>query len=209
LNHWPFWLGGLALAGAAVLHWLLVGRVLAVSGRVTRIVNRLRFGPPEASLDEEMTAADLAEALRQATEAEFGQVAVDPPSAQPPPLPPPDAPAPANLFRSPPPMVAHVLFFGGLAAGGMLSSWTTGSHPITATLHGETFARLVGGSPVTSSMLLLISGVFIGFGTRMAGGCTSGHGLCGVSRFQPGSILATAAFFGVGVISSLVVGRFL
>jgi uncharacterized membrane protein YedE/YeeE len=36
----------------------------------------------------------------------------------------------------------------------------------------------------------------------MAGGCTSGHGLCGVSRFQPGSLLTTAAFFGAAVALS-------
>jgi uncharacterized protein len=208
LTYWPFWLGGLALAGAAVVHWFLVGRMLAVSGRITLIVNRFRFGNPDPGLAD-MTAADLAEALRQATAAEFG-----PPSANAPPVSvqspdPPDAPALAPLWGSPPPFVAHVLFFAGLAAGGLLSSYAAGGGAATAMLHGETFTRLVGGSPVVSSLLLLTAGVCIGFGTRMAGGCTSGHGLCGVSRFQPGSMLTTATFFGVGVISSLVAGRFL
>jgi hypothetical protein len=213
LNYWPFWLSGLALAAVAVLHWVLIGRMLAVSGRMTQLVNRLRFGREEPGL-EGMTAAELAEALQQATAAEFGQAALEALPAEAPPgdAPPAEAthtPAPVDLRTSPPPVAAHLLFFGGLAAGGLLSSWWAGGGPLTATLRGETFARLVGGSPVVSAVLLLGSGVLIGFGTRMAGGCTSGHGLCGVSRFQPGSILATASFFGVGIILSLVIGRFL
>jgi uncharacterized membrane protein YedE/YeeE len=40
----------------------------------------------------------------------------------------------------------------------------------------------------------------------MAGGCTSGHGMCGVSRFQKGSLLATVAFFGAGVATAFALG---
>jgi hypothetical protein len=57
--------------------------------------------------------------------------------------------------------------------------------------------------------MLLAGGALVGFGTRMAGGCTSGHGMCGVSRFQKGSLLATAAFFGTGVVTSLLLGKLL
>lgn len=49
---------------------------------------------------------------------------------------------------------------------------------------------------------LLLGGLLIGFGTRMAGGCTSGHGLSGSGRFQPSSLVSTAAFFGGGVVVS-------
>jgi len=55
---------------------------------------------------------------------------------------------------------------------------------------------------------LLLGGLCVGFGTRMAGGCTSGHGLCGVSRFQPGSLVATVAFFATGVAVSFALGVF-
>ena len=55
-----------------------------------------------------------------------------------------------------------------------------------------------------SYTVLLLGGVLIGWGTRMSGGCTSGHGLCGVSRAQPGSLVATCAFFGTGIVVSLL-----
>ena len=52
---------------------------------------------------------------------------------------------------------------------------------------------------VTSSIPLLVAGGFlVGFGTRMGGGCTSGHGVCGISRLSPRSLVATAAFMVAG-----------
>lgn len=46
---------------------------------------------------------------------------------------------------------------------------------------------------------LLIAGLLVGLGTRYAGGCTSGHGVCGLSRLSPRSLIATLAFMGAGV----------
>jgi uncharacterized membrane protein YedE/YeeE len=46
----------------------------------------------------------------------------------------------------------------------------------------------------TSAPLLLAGGLLIGFGTRLGGGCTSGHGVCGLSRLAPRSLLATGLF---------------
>lgn len=51
---------------------------------------------------------------------------------------------------------------------------------------------------------LLIAGLIVGFGTRMGSGCTSGHGVCGLSRLSPRSILATAIFLGSGIITVTV-----
>ena len=57
---------------------------------------------------------------------------------------------------------------------------------------------------VTSSLPLLIAaGLLVGFGTRMGNGCTSGHGVCGMARPSPRSLVATGAFMGAGF---LVVG---
>jgi uncharacterized membrane protein YedE/YeeE len=42
--------------------------------------------------------------------------------------------------------------------------------------------------------ILTLAGLLAGFGTRMAGGCTSGHGVCGIARFSPRSLVATAVF---------------
>ena len=49
---------------------------------------------------------------------------------------------------------------------------------------------------------LLLAGAFmVGFGTRMGGGCTSGHGVCGIGRLSWRSIVATLVFMGTGVMS--------
>jgi uncharacterized protein len=50
--------------------------------------------------------------------------------------------------------------------------------------------------------LTLLAGLLVGFGTRLGSGCTSGHGVCGVSRLSPRSLTATATFVGVGMISA-------
>lgn len=50
-----------------------------------------------------------------------------------------------------------------------------------------------------SSALLVAAGLAIGFGARLGNGCTSGHGICGVSRFSPRSIAAAAIFTAAGV----------
>ena len=52
--------------------------------------------------------------------------------------------------------------------------------------------------------VMLIAGLFVGFGTRMGGGCTSGHGVCGLSRLSPRSLAATLAFMGAGFATVLV-----
>jgi uncharacterized membrane protein YedE/YeeE len=47
--------------------------------------------------------------------------------------------------------------------------------------------------------VLVIAGLAVGIGTRYASGCTSGHGVCGISRFSPRSLVATATFVGTGM----------
>ena len=60
---------------------------------------------------------------------------------------------------------------------------------------------LTAGAPaiiVTASVPLLVAGgLLVGFGTRLGGGCTSGHGVCGLSRLSPRSLVATGVFIGV------------
>ena len=45
---------------------------------------------------------------------------------------------------------------------------------------------------------ILVAGLIVGFGTRLGSGCTSGHGVCGISRLSPRSIIATIVFMGGG-----------
>ncbi|AFY00979.1 YeeE/YedE family protein [Bdellovibrio bacteriovorus] len=51
-----------------------------------------------------------------------------------------------------------------------------------------------------SLTLIVIAGLFVGFGTVMGSGCTSGHGVCGISRFSVRSILATVVFIVTGMM---------
>ena len=58
---------------------------------------------------------------------------------------------------------------------------------------------------ITNSYLLIISGGFlVGFGTRLGGGCTSGHGICGIGRLSVNSMIATAIFVLTGMITVFI-----
>jgi hypothetical protein len=61
------------------------------------------------------------------------------------------------------------------------------------------------GTAVDSLPVLVASGLLVGFGTRMGGGCTSGHGICGISRFSTRSILATMMFMGTAIATVAIV----
>ena len=53
--------------------------------------------------------------------------------------------------------------------------------------------------------MIVIAGLLVGVGTRYASGCTSGHGVCGLSRLSPRSLVATASFMGAGFVTVYVV----
>lgn len=55
------------------------------------------------------------------------------------------------------------------------------------------------------SALLVVAGLLVGIGTRYGSGCTSGHGVCGLSRRSPRSMVATAAFMLAGFATVFVV----
>ena len=58
---------------------------------------------------------------------------------------------------------------------------------------------------ITSSYLLIIPGGFlVGFGTRLGGGCTSGHGICGIGRLSVSSMIATVIFLATGMITVFI-----
>ena len=63
----------------------------------------------------------------------------------------------------------------------------------------------IGASP-RSLIWLAVAGLLVGAGTRVSGGCTSGHGVCGISRFAPRSIVATLVFMLCGVVTASVLG---
>ena len=60
---------------------------------------------------------------------------------------------------------------------------------------------------ISDSLILLIAaGAMVGFGTRLSSGCTSGHGISGISRFSLRSIIATITFMLVGILTVLIMG---
>jgi uncharacterized membrane protein YedE/YeeE len=63
---------------------------------------------------------------------------------------------------------------------------------ITAAVQGEVAVDVRG-----SALLLIAGGLFVGVGTQLGSGCTSGHGVCGLGRRSPRSLVATATFMGV------------
>ena len=78
----------------------------------------------------------------------------------------------------------RVAFLLGLIAAPAASFAFTG--PIIATIEANT-------------EILVIAGLLVGIGTRYGAGCTSGHGVCGLSRLSPRSLVATLAFMGAGM----------
>lgn len=56
---------------------------------------------------------------------------------------------------------------------------------------------------------IIIGGFLVGFGSRMGSGCTSGHGICGMGRFSPRSIIATISFMSAGIVTVFVIRHLL
>ncbi len=90
----------------------------------------------------------------------------------------------------------------GVVVGAFLSSLISGSFRIELipTLWNNTF----GGSIILRFFAALIGGILIGFGARMAGGCTSGHGISGTLQLAVGSWLALIMFFIGGIFTAFL-----
>ncbi|MGM4887049.1 YeeE/YedE family protein [Tardiphaga sp. 20_F10_N6_6] len=74
--------------------------------------------------------------------------------------------------------------------------------PLLASLSGTPLP-----APVmpASLIVIVIAGLLVGFGSRMGGGCTSGHGVCGIARLSARSIVATAIFMAAAIATVAVV----
>jgi uncharacterized membrane protein YedE/YeeE len=72
---------------------------------------------------------------------------------------------------------------------------------ILAPLSGSLAGYVVAEPQMPASWaVIVIAGLLVGFGTRLGGGCTSGHGICGVARLSPRSLVATAVFMAVAIV---------
>lgn len=88
----------------------------------------------------------------------------------------------------------RVLFFAGLLAGGLLLAWLRpGSFSAPMPLNAGGLSMLVA------------AGLLVGFGSRLGNGCTSGHGICGISRGSARSFAATLIFVATGVLTVFLI----
>ena len=95
-----------------------------------------------------------------------------------------------NLFFSKNNRLDNILFIVGVILGPIIYQTVTKSIiPFTIT---------------TSIPVIILGGIFVGAGTKIGSGCTSGHGICGISRFSIRSIVATLVFLTTGTLTVLV-----
>jgi uncharacterized membrane protein YedE/YeeE len=93
----------------------------------------------------------------------------------------------------------------GLVLGGVLSALSTGGWSPTWDL--GVFDSVIGLGPGGKMAWMFAGGLFIGFGTRLAGGCTSGHGIFGLSNLEAPSLVSTLSFMAAGVITTQLIYR--
>lgn len=96
-------------------------------------------------------------------------------------------------------------FLAGLVVGGFLSAATSGGW--TPFWDLGMFDASVGWGPAGKLAWMFAGGLLIGFGTRLAGGCTSGHGIFGVANLERASIASTLSFMAAGIVATHFVYR--
>jgi hypothetical protein len=71
------------------------------------------------------------------------------------------------------------------------------------------FDRAIGFGPAGKVAWMFAGGLLVGFGTRLAGGCTSGHGIFGLANLELPSLLSTISFMAAGIATTQIVYRVL
>lgn len=94
-------------------------------------------------------------------------------------------------------------FLVGVVVGGGLFAVIAGGPDFHG--YGWLTAALHGASRIWIAPILLIAGLLIGYGAKLAGGCTSGNGLSGTALLSPASLLATATFFGTAIAITFLI----
>ena len=98
-------------------------------------------------------------------------------------------------------------FLAGLVLGGFLSAALGGGWTPTWSL--GLFDQVIGLGHIGTLAWMFIGGLCIGFGTRLANGCTSGHGVFGVAKLELPSLLAMLSFMAGGILTTQLVYRVL
>ncbi|MGV9404215.1 YeeE/YedE family protein [Streptomyces sp. NPDC003667] len=214
-GYWPWWAGAAGLALITINYALTTDRSFGVSSAWDRVLHWRRERQLE-KMDEEFTdERALAEALAAATAEHFGTS----PGA---PAVPPGAYGTSQPLEAeaeptaredmpvagpgPAPLVTQAALLVSIFVGGLIAALTSGRFHLRFDM-GPGFRSLVTADPITMLVLLFVGGVLVGFGTRLAGGCSSGHGLNGCGRLRPVSLVATAVFFGTAVAVSFLLWK--
>jgi uncharacterized protein len=214
-SYWPWWAGAIGLALVTVNYTLITDRSLGVSSAWDRVLHwraERRIERLEAEFPDERALVD---ALAAATAEHFG---TRPEAPTPHAAAYADAPARGHdlepaaeesasiTSRRPTPVVAQAALLISIFVGGWVAAITAGRFKLRLDM-GDGFRQIVTADPATMFGVLFLGGVLVGFGTRLAGGCSSGHGLSGCGRLRPVSIVATAVFFGTAVLVSLLLWK--
>ena len=95
-----------------------------------------------------------------------------------------------GLFGARGDRVWRLVFLAGLVAGPWILVLSGFDSPAGSSATG------------TGYVLIAIAGLLVGIGTRWGNGCTSGHGVCGLARLSPRSMVAVAVFMGTGILTA-------
>jgi len=202
IEYWPWWIGALGLAAVCLAYLLLVGRLLGVSGSWAKVVgwreNRLLRQANEefAANQDEMSDALMAETLAQ-----FGDEALQEFQTEASPVKGASS-VDIDNRESSTPWTAHLTFLLCMFVGAFVTAYLSGQFELRfelSSMHSRIF-----GDTWEVWLALLFGGMMVGFGTQMAGGCTSGHGLSGCARLIPASLLATLVFMVSAVFLSML-----
>ncbi|MFE7353393.1 YeeE/YedE family protein [Streptomyces sp. NPDC057543] len=216
-TYWPWWAGAIGLALVTINYTLITDRSFGVSSAWDRVLHWRRERHLEEMDEEFADDHALTEALAAATAEHFGtgtgtgasplpqvpygnsqplEVDTEPAASE----------SPAATSLRPAPLVTQAALLISIFLGGLIAAVTSGRFHLRYDM-GPGFRSLVTANPTTMIALLFVGGVLVGFGTRLAGGCSSGHGLNGCGRLRPVSIVATAVFFGTAIVVSFLLWK--
>lgn len=200
-EYWPWWIGGLALAGLTILFRMVTSKPLGVSGSWYQVAywrQQQEKANAEKALSQNKGAT--ADAMMAAALAEFGEDAMDEAlsdstkQAS-------DQNTSSSAVSTPAPWTAHLVFLICMFCGGLIWAFYTGNFHVQMQL--SDLHTQLSGTGWKMFFVLFVGGLFVGIGTQMAGGCSSGHGLSGCANLSRASLIATTFFFGTAVLVSM------
>lgn len=107
-----------------------------------------------------------------------------------------------TVTRQPGAVTWRMFYFVGIALGGLIGVVLKDDGVVRRTGYDALTAELPLG---WVAVIVFVGAIVMGFGARMAGGCTSGHGICGTAQRSPASFVVTATFMTAAVITTFII----